>query len=143
MENLFKLGEEVLITGKYKEANNTIVSDRFNKVRITERYELSRFEEARRGFIVGKRSIVKNLIHQLRGDINKEYTEKYLSDFDNWDTKIHKRESVYLVACDIRGLMYVPESLVIPEDLLGEARVVMEYYEGWTEEELDRLFSRI
>lgn len=112
----FNLGEEVVVTGRYEEVSNMIVSDQFNKVRITERYELNRFKEAKRGFIVGKRSIVKNLIHKLRGNTDLVYSEEFLEDFDNWSTDIHKRETVYLVACDMRGLMYVPETEIIPKD---------------------------
>lgn len=137
------LGEEVVVTGRYVEADITVASDQFNKIRITERYELKRFEEARRGFVVGTRSIVKNLIHKFRGDSDLEYPEGYLEDYDNWITDIHKRETVYLVACDMRGLMYVPETEVIPKDLLGEACYGLENIEGWTREEVDRFFSRV
>lgn len=137
------LGEEIVVTGRYKEARNLVVSDRFNNVRITERYELDRFKKARKGFVVGKRSIVKRLIHELRERPDEEYTEQEIKNYDNWITGVQNRETVYLVACDMRGLMYVPESEIIPWDILGDARTTMELCQGWSKQDTDLFFSQV
>lgn len=139
MENIFKLGEKVIVTGRYEKAEvhpQTVdqvvgmVSEMGVTV-VSNKYEVNLFDKAKVGFIVGKRTIPTKRKH-------------YRDEGFGWNqvvTKPIKWENVYLVACDMRGLMYVPESEIVAEDLLGETRFYMENYEGWSEEEVDCMFS--
>lgn len=114
MINNFKLGQKVVVTGRYEKVSTTpreveemqaLVKRGCNV--LSSKYELSRFEKAKHGIIVGKRSIgIKRRHYQEYGAV--------ITDVIKW-------KPVYLIATDMRGLFYAPEEEIegLGEDYLS------------------------
>ena len=114
METNFQLGEKVYVTGRYEKVMITppevdTMKSIINKTGceiISDRYELKRFDEIKSGIIVGKRTIAtKRRNYRYEGQVL---------------TEVFERETVYLVACDLRGVFYAPEWEVCGEDEKGD-----------------------
>lgn len=108
---MMKLGQVVKVTGKLEkvfvsrhevEAQKRKIM-RKGTVGISRKYETIFFDELKTGIVAGKRSVVGSREH-FRAI--SPYTGDYIVD-----TKT-TRQTAYLVACDMRGLILVPEECI-------------------------------
>ncbi|MHC8516189.1 hypothetical protein [Sporosarcina sp. ITBMC105] len=107
MKTKFTLGQAVEIMGQLVAQNVTVdmvdkVEARIKATGVPEvscKYDVANFDWPRTGVIVGIRSVAGDRIHYLE-QISGEVVTRT------------KREAVYLVATDMRGLVYVPVELV-------------------------------
>ncbi len=108
---MYKLGEKVLVRGKLvkRSFDPAHISDVTNAVlklgitAISKKYEVKEFEfgKSKEGIIVGVRSVADTRYHYAKNfGGNKSYITKTT------------RKQVYLIATDLKGLIYVPFELV-------------------------------
>lgn len=108
---MMKLGQVVRVTGKLEKVFVSRHEVEMQKrkimrkgtVGISRKYETIFFDELKTGIIAGKRSVVGSREH-FRAI--SPYTGDYIVD-----TKT-SRQTAYLVACDMRGLILVPEECI-------------------------------
>lgn len=107
MMNL-KLGQKVIVTGRLQEKQTNFYKVEKQKESIlrrgstglSQKYETVLFDEIEKsGIIVGKRSVVKARRHSRAFN---PYRGEYFVDTHT------TRQTVYLVACDLRGIFMVP-----------------------------------
>lgn len=118
----FRLGQEVVIGGKFVkkgipgfEVEKAKMEIRETGISVTShKYDVENFAEPKAGIVVGIRSIVCSRLH---------YLDTTASGGKFVDTKTIRQPAV-IVATDLRGLYYVPMSLV-------------QDYEEWEFEELE------
>lgn len=107
MKTRFELGQAVEITGQLVAQNVTVemvdrVEARIKATGVPEvsrKYRVSKFDYPKQGVIVGIRNVAGDRIHYLE-QVSGEVATRT------------KRQAVYLVATDMRGLVYVPVEMV-------------------------------
>lgn len=114
---MYKLGERVLVRGKlvkrsFDPVHISEVTDAVLNLGVTaksEKYEVKEFEmgKAKYGVVVGVRSVVDTRYH---------YAEK--CEFTGKPRFVTKttRKQVYLIATDLKGLLYAPFELVMSKN---------------------------
>ncbi|UAT30030.1 hypothetical protein K7T73_15945 [Bacillus badius] len=111
---MFKLGQEVVISGKFvkaavspSEVQETIETIRkTGAVGFSYKYDVERFTEPKHGIVVGVRSIVRSRVHRM---VNSAVGPYY-----NTETR---RQPAYVVATNMRGLYYVPVDMIEDADV--------------------------
>ena len=106
----FKLGQEVIVAGKYVKAsvNWKMVNEVESAViqhgitAVSSKYECKMFESPKRGIVVGIRSIGNARVH----------SPWLIGDGKTVCSTTTQKSGVYLVATNLRGLMYVPVEMI-------------------------------
>lgn len=134
---MMKLGQKVKITGRLEKiyATRASVQDQITKILkkgstgISRKYETYYFDEIRTGFIAGRRSVVGQREHFR--SVNP-LTGEYFVD------TMTIRQTAYVVACDMRGLILVPENCIQEsfENEISDEDLDFEFDDDFEEDEL-------
>lgn len=111
MKTKFTLGQAVEITGQY--VQKMVTAEMVDKVEarikasgrpeISRKYNVAKFDHPKQGVVVGIRSIAGERIH-------------YMDPSHGEVTTKTNRQAAYLIATDMRGLVYVPlDSVDMPK----------------------------
>lgn len=139
MELNLKLGEQVIVTGRYEKAVVTmcevdkverLVSETGSTV-ISDKYKSKELSKAKPGIVVGKRAIPMKRKHYQSEAFG---VQEVITEPADWKT-------VYLIACDLRGLMYVSEWDLCEYDMLADLRHCAVEIEGFGTDYMDNVLA--